>query len=204
MPKFFFDLDGTIINSQERLYKLFCELCPENRFSYTEYWEIKRTHCTQKDLLKRYFGYNETQIVNFNIKFKEMVEEEYRLAQDVPIYGVSDVLFYLHQKYRLFIVTNRQNRHLTIQQISRLGWFSLFEKILVTEQKISKEDLILNNITTSSNDWMVSDTGEDIKTAKKLGIKSIAVTWGILNKNVLEGYSPDLLIDDVNELRGLP
>ena len=181
MPKFFFDLDGTIINSQERLYKLFCELCPENRFSYTEYWEIKRTHCTQKDLLKRYFGYNETQIVNFNIKFKEMVEEE----------------------YRLFIVTNRQNRHLTIQQISRLGWFSLFEKILVTEQKISKEDLILNNITTSSNDWMVSDTGEDIKTAKKLGIKSIAVTWGILNKNVLEGYSPDLLIDDVNELKNI-
>ncbi len=201
MAKVFFDLDGTIINSQKRLYMLFCELCPENKFTYQEYWKIKRTHMIQKDFLRKYFNYSDNQIVAFNKSYLKRVEEPDLIAMDCPVDGIEVVLRQMRQKHTLYVVTNRQDYEETVREIDRLAWRDIFEHIWVTEQRNTKAELITRHTTVSPQDVFISDTGEDIKTARQLGIRSVAVTWGVLNREVLSSYQPDMIFDVVSDLK---
>lgn len=200
----FFDYDGTLINSQKRIYKLFCELCPENNFSekkftYEEYWEIKRTRINQKDFLKKYFNYSDEQINEFKENWLEKIEEEQRLSEDKLIDNIDKLLEKLALNNNLYLVTNRQFKDLTIKQIKNFGLFDFFDKILITEQRTTKVDLIKNEVNVTPNDVFIGDTGEDILSAKGLGIKSIAASYGFLNKEVLAQYKPDLILDEVKD-----
>ena len=55
MKKIIFDLDGTLINSYDRLYFLFKLLVPECTFSKEEYWNLKRNKMNHKDIIEKYF-----------------------------------------------------------------------------------------------------------------------------------------------------
>lgn len=200
MSNIFFDFDGTIINSQNRLYKLFCELCPENTFSFNEYWNIKRNYITQKEFLKKYFMYSDDKIEIFRKNYLEKVEEPDRMKEDYPVKGIEKIFQELVKKYILYLVTNRQNFDLTINELHQFGWLKYFKEVLVTRQKTTKLELILQKVPVASADIFIGDTGDDIKTAKALGIISVAVTWGVLNGEVLCSYTPDYLISEVDEL----
>ena len=246
MVNIFFDLDGTLINSQQRLYNLFVELCPECKMTYEEYWEIKRQRINQKDFLKKYFNYPDEKCAEIHRLWLEKVEEPERLKQDYLVDGVVEILEKLYNtplppsgtspaggtdipptptyagtspargadmsflekwhempkgvKYNLYIVTNRQSKELTIKEIETLGIKKYFKDILVTEQKKTKEELIRENIEISKDDILIGDTGEDIKCAKALGVKSVAVSWGILNENVLKEYQPNYLVYSIKDV----
>lgn len=51
------------------------------------------------------------------------------------------------------------------------------------------------------NVWMVGDETRDIKAARKAGVKSIAVSWGIQDVSILKRYKPTKIVDTVDELR---
>lgn len=204
MANIFFDYDGTLINSQKRMYTLFCELCCENKFTYEEYWEIKRQKINQKEFLKKYFDYPDEKIAEFKKKWMEEIENENRLCQDTPVENIGNLIKNLSEKHKLYIVTNRQSKEFTVQQLKNFGWFDFFDKILVTEQKKTKTELIKENVIVSEKDIFIGDTGEDILTAKELKIKSIAVTYGILNKEAIEYYKPDLIIQEVKDFDNCP
>lgn len=198
MNNIFFDFDGTLVNSQVRLYNLFCSLCPECEFSYEEYWDIKRNHITQYDFLKDYCHYDDAKIESFRKKWFESVEDDTRMSEDFLVEGMLDVIEKLFKKYNLYLITHRQKEELVIQELTTFGINNFFKRILVTKQKISKSELIKQHVSVSANDFVIGDTGEDIKTAQELGIKSIATTWGVMNKSVLEKYKPDLIVDTVD------
>ena len=203
MCRIFFDFDGTLANSLIRLYKLFCELCPENAFSYEEYWNIKRNRVTQKDFLANYFHFDEDRIARFHKEWLLKVEEKDRvLNEDIPVEGIDSVLRNLSETHTLYLITNRQSVEITKEQLKKIGWFVFFEKILVTEQKKSASELIRAEVSNiRSEDCFVGDTGEDIKTAKEFGAKSVAVTWGVISRDVLQTYVPDKIVDTVGELK---
>ena len=196
----FFDLDGTLIDVKVRLYNLFIELAPQNQFSLDEYWEIKRNRIDQAGLLTKYFGYSESQIVEFKKLWLSKIEDRERLMLDVPFPKTGPLLRKLSKKNCLYIVTNRQNKDLAIEQVNSYGWVVCIKEILVTMQKTSKLFLINENVKTTKDDVFIGDTGEDILTGKKLGAKTIAVASGFLNKNVLADYNPDLIVNNVEEL----
>ena len=53
----FFDLDGTLLDSRKRLYKLFQDLVLESNLTIDEYWELKRNKINHKTILIEKFGY---------------------------------------------------------------------------------------------------------------------------------------------------
>ena len=61
----FFDIDGTLWDSQDRLYSLFCDLVPNNTLSKVEYWSLKRAKTTNEDILRKYFSYSEDNVKIF-------------------------------------------------------------------------------------------------------------------------------------------
>lgn len=198
--KLFFDLDGTIIDSKTRMFILFQNLVNQSRLSYDEYWSLKRNGSVHKQILKYYFNYSIFQIEEFEAKWMTLIETEELLDLDICFDFTYDVLEKLSSKAQLYIVTNRQSRDRTIIQLKKLGIIHFFSDIFVTEQKNDKSTIILNRIIVDKNDYMIGDTGHDILAGKKLGINTIAVTSGFMNKLNLEKYKPDIILQNISEL----
>ena len=196
----FLDLDGTLIDSKMRLFLLFNFLVPNSKYSYDEYWNLKQNKISHKEILKNNYGYSENQYIAFQEKWMNEIEKDNWLQFDKPIKGAIETLTSLTKNNSLFLVTARQSKLLLTRQLKDLGLFDIFKMILVTEQKIDKYDLIIGNVEVSNNDWIVGDTGKDIETGKKLGIKTIAVLSGFMNKVSLNAYNPDFILNNINEL----
>ncbi len=191
----FLDFDGTLIDSRQRQYQLFCDLVPESLLSFDEYWLIKRQKVSQANMLSKYFGYDDTRIAAMHAEWMKKIEEPARLALDMPFDGVDVLLNEISTQFTLYLVTARQKPDLVIKQLGNLDWKAMFTQVLVTEQRFRKLELIEHNVAYSSSDVMVGDTGEDIMVGKSLGLRTVAVTYGILNADILGSYSPDVLID---------
>jgi phosphoglycolate phosphatase len=196
----FFDLDGTLIDSKRRLYELFCFLNKSVSLSYQEYWHLKENKINHKEILINKFGYNEEEFRLFEIKWMKEIEKDKWLFLDKPFVGIKELLNSLSKNHNLYLVTARQSKYKVLKQLNSFEWNSYFCKILVTEQKYEKYQLIVDNVVVSSDDYFVGDTGKDIETGKKLGIRTIAVLSGFLNKKSLIGYKPDFIFENVNNL----
>lgn len=200
MASVFFDLDGTLINSQHRLYNLFIELCSECKLTYDEYWEIKREGITQQDLLCQYYGYNLQRCSEFKDLWLQKIEEPFRLEQDFLVDGIIDVLSTVKSKHSLFLITNRQSREYTFDEITKLGIIDYFDAVFVTEQKMGKVELLRSVVSINQSDVLVGDAVEDISYANKLGVISCSVSWGVASFSRLVSHSPQIVSSDVQEL----
>lgn len=198
--RIYLDFDGTLINSQGRLYRLFKELCPECDLTEDEYNAVKRSRVSQKALLKDKYGYTDEQVADFHRAWMDKVEEKERVETDFPCAGVTTFLEKLLKTNDLYLVTNRQKKDLVRFQIEKFGWTAFFKDLLVTEGKASKAELIRFAVTPMPCDVLIGDTGEDVKCARELGVHAVAVAWGILNKDVLSEYDPDFIAERIEDL----
>jgi len=200
--KIFFDLDGTLIDSKQRLYKLFQHLVPSSTLTFDAYWNIKRKQIGHSKILEQFFNYSTIQTEQFQKQWLNTIELPEWLAIDQPFQNVSEFLQKLiSSQHALYIVTSRQSEKLAIQQIHNFGWDKYIKKILVTNQIIDKEILIKSCTTVSKTDWLVGDTGKDIQAGKALGIKTAAVLSGFRNKKILQKYQPDVIENTVTEIK---
>ncbi|OCA71584.1 HAD family hydrolase [Chryseobacterium arthrosphaerae] len=197
----FFDLDGTLIDSRSRLYQLFQSLVPASELSFDQYWALKRSKISHKEILLSKFNYTEEQYSDFEKKWMSEIELENWLQLDTPFEGTADLLLNLSKKHALFVVTARQSESIAVEQIKSFGWENIFTKVLVTQQQQDKYDLIKDAVEITSEDWLIGDTGKDIQTGKSLGIKTVAVLSGFLSKESLLPYQPDIIIDTVLDLK---
>ena len=194
--KIYFDLDGTLIDSKKRQFLLFLELIGDNLFNYEQYWNVKRNNISQKDLLKKYFNYKNVDIIKFKDSWNKKIEEINRLNIDEPFPGITELLEKLSYKKELFILTARQYPDRVHDQLDRFGWLHYFKEILVTSQRVSKASLV-NKSNLNKFDILVGDSIDDIAAGKELGLKTVAVTTGILSNQILAKYKPDLIIDSL-------
>lgn len=199
--KIFFDLDGTLFNSKTRLYKLFQELVPSSNLTFDDYWKLKMNKIGHKEILMTNFLYTENDILIFEEHWMKNIEHDDWLVLDEPFTGVKEYLEKLHKDHELYIVTARQFENKVISRMAELGWISFFKKILVTNQKKEKVELIKEHVLVSEEDWFVGDTGKDIQTGKQLGMKTAAVLSGFLSRARLEEYNPDVIVNGVLELQ---
>jgi len=197
----FFDLDGTLIDSRQRLYQLFQSLVPTSELSFDEYWALKRNKISHKEILLSKFNYSNDQYSDFEKKWMSEIELEKWLQLDTPFEGIIDLLIPLSKNHDLFLVTARQSESIALEQIKSFGWENIFTKILVTQQRQEKHDLIKNAVRITLEDWFIGDTGKDIQTGKLLGIKTAAVLSGFLSKESLIPYQPDIIINTVLDLK---
>jgi phosphoglycolate phosphatase len=194
-----FDLDGTILDSKVRLYRLFCDITLQTGLSFDDYWNLKRSKKDHQFILKKYFNYSHNEYLDFERKWLSLIETEEYHQYDELFDFTDKVLQTLRLKgHNLYIVTARQSKEKTLQQIKNTGIYPYFDAILITENQQTKLELIRKSeIQLSVDDIMIGDTGIDIKTAKELNLVSIAVLSGFRNKEVLSLYSPDFIKDNI-------
>jgi phosphoglycolate phosphatase len=194
------DLDGTLLDSRERLYFLFKSLVPECDLDIKAYWNLKRSKVTHQKILTTRYRYTDTQIENFEKAWMNLIEEKRYLDKDVPFTGVGEHLQKLQKDADLFLLTSRQRPEMVEYQLDQSGLRNFFKDVYVTGGKIPKDEAI-STLLFSSNDWIVGDTGHDIEVGRRLGIQTASVTNGFLNKNSLLEYGPDLIVEKFTDFK---
>jgi len=191
--KLLLDLDGTLLDARERMHGLFCRLVPGCKMNSGEYWKLKRSRNSHSKILKEIYDYSPAQIQNFQSEWLDQIEELYWLDKDVPFKGVTSQLDNLSKKADIYLLTARQKPEMVKYQIEKMGWEGMFVNLIVTGGLQSKSETI-SDLFLEPTDWIIGDTGHDIAVGKNRGIKTAAVSDGFLNAEVLEEYSPDLLL----------
>ncbi len=199
-----FDLDGTLIDSSERLYQLFQYLVPMSQLSKNEYWNLKRNKIDHKMILEKYF--KDIKFEDFNDRWMDLIETEEYLKLDKNYPNTIEILENLSQKCTLILLTARQSKKELDNELKRLGIIGFFSPIIVTEGTKSKKKLLLdavNNglITKNPNDLFVSDMGKDILFGKECSYITIGISHGFMSKEKLIEYKPKYIIDDLNEIK---
>jgi len=196
-----FDLDGTLICSRERLYRLFLSLTKDSSIDYRLYWSCKFNGDSNQDILRKKLNYSEREVDCFVQSWLDLVESDYYLKMDMAIPGAVEFLEDLSEDNELYLCTSRQSISQTYKQLEDLNLLSFFQRVFVTEQKISKFELLKkSNIAFTNDDWLVGDTGHDIVTGKEIGVKTCAVLSGFMSSVLLTGYLPDMIVQDVTHI----
>ena len=196
--KIFFDWDGTLVNSLNRMYSLFCYLVNSSCLSYEQYWEIKKNGVNQAQILTEYFCYNFKQIKDFRTKWFSLIEHDEWLKLDILYNDTEFVLKNLFKQHDLYIVTGRQFLDKVNKQVVDFKIEKYVQKIFSTCQNTTKYELITSNISNLNElDMLIGDTVEDIESGKKLNIKTIGITTGMLNKTTLLKYYPTRVYDSL-------
>jgi len=199
--RIFFDLDGTLVDASDRLFRLFQFLAPVSNLNKEHYWKMKRNKFSHRQILKELFQFTDQQIDSFENTWLSMIELPEWIAFDKPFERITPYLINLKKNHSLYIVTARQLEHTAIEQVHRYEWSDIFSDILVTGHRCKKAELINKRVVTSREDWLVGDTGKDIEAGKQLGLRTAAVTSGFLNLEKLLEYSPDMVANNVIDLK---
>ena len=196
--KFIFDLDGTLVDASERLYRLFQFLVPESNFSKDEYWTLKRDKVNHQMILERRFpNYS---FDDFNSRWLSLIEAPEYLALDCLYPDTVETLERLGSQNEIYLLTARQSKENLFAELERLRIKKYFSQILVTEAKCGKEDL-LKTLSLSLEDVFVSDMGKDIAIGNAAGLWTVAVTRGFMSGERLQEYKPRQIADNLKALQ---
>ena len=196
-----FDFDGVLADSFDTFYPLVRDVMKHIGFSLTP------------DQYRNYF------IGNVHQSIKDFIhnEKEYEIAMKFRNSNYDKYYKDKHRKAKLFpeasgfIKKISKNDILTIASSGRKdniknlleenGVKNLFSLILA-DSATSKEGMIKEILgkfgKKSEVAVMITDTVGDIMIAKKSGLKTIAVTWGFHNKQLLLKARPDYMAKDFN------
>lgn len=197
MKKYIFDLDGTLVDASDRLYDLFQFLIPESKLMKKEYWNLKRDKVNHQMILERYF--QNKSFEDFNAKWLNLIEKTEYLEKDKLYDDTIATLKKLSGNNEIYLLTARQNKKNLLVELERLGIAQYFKKILVTEARCSKAEL-LKQVQFSSEDYFISDMGKDIAIGNAAGLKTIAIMHGFMSGEKLAEYNPWKMVETLEEL----
>lgn len=116
--------------------------------------------------------------------------------------GIKKILKKLSNDYILTIASSGRKYNIT-WLLKKNGSHKHFNLILATSEKTKENmlrEIIEKHEATPKHTTMVTDTVGDIKIAKKLGLKTIAVSWGFQNSKTLKKSKPSKLLHKVGDL----
>ncbi len=194
-----FDFDGTICDSIKSSVDIINEICTEMGYKKTSVKELKTIGIKGLIKLRKIPVYKVPKIVSV---YRKRVETIYKYKYSVPFYGIKAVLKELSKNHNLGILTSNKNE--IVQNFIdkyKLNFFSFIysEKDIFGKDKRLKKIILKYNLKRDET-YYIGDETRDIDAAKKLKLKTIAVTWGFESKELLEKTNPDKIITKPNDL----
>lgn len=199
MSSLIVDFDGTLADSLPLVLDLFYKWSGKPKFSTSELEHFRGMHA--KEIL------SELRIPIWKVPgllVKNHAEFGKRI-NEVPIFsGIAEALKALaSQGHKLHIMSTNSTQNIDkFIKANNIG--DIFDSIngnVGVFGKTSAMKIILKRHKIKRQDcYSIGDEVRDIEAARKVGIKSIAVTWGYNNATVLKKHSPDFLVDKPSQL----
>ncbi|MUH01105.1 HAD hydrolase-like protein [Scytonema sp. UIC 10036] len=209
------DFDGPIIDVSGRYYSVY-QYCLQKirrprqelrELSKAEFWQMKRSRVPEKQIAI-ISGLDEAQAEEFSQLRKQTVHTQPYFEYDTLAPGAVEALAKVQRAgIDLVVMTMRRERELEYAfKKYNLGRFfpenrcyclsNDYIKTRDTEDKPLLMARAMRELPPAFDTWMVGDTEADIISAKKQGIKAIAVECGIRDRSQQELYHPDLIVKD--------
>jgi len=117
--------------------------------------------------------------------------------------GVPELIRALKEKGNFMAVVSSDFPETLDKEIKEYGLENIFTEVIsrVHDKTESVENLIKKYNLDLSTTYFVGDSNHEAEIAKRLGIKSVAVTWGLCSEKVLKVVEPDFLVRNVKELK---
>jgi len=204
-----FDLDGTLLDSKNEIVEAFNFALSKNKLETADQkLIISWIGNTLGDIFKGVTGLNDSSI----IKSLEKDYREYYLTKGVKeatlFPGARETLKILKEKGKKFGIASNKPDFLGIEILKNAGIFNLFDAIAMNNvedsQGIGKKEKSIKKVLTefgTVNAIMVGDSPIDIKSAKNLGLLTVAAAYGCSTADLLLAEQPDVLIQDISELK---
>lgn len=193
-----FDFDGVLADSFDCVFPLIKASMGSIGLSLTKKqylsFFIGNVHHGFRDFIKdkeKYLDFSKFRKENFDKYYKPNL-----------FHGSINFLAEAEKRFTLTIASsNRRDNILKI--LKENNTHRVFSLILATTE-YTKEGMtkeILNKFNARPQEtFIITDTVGDIKVAKKMGIKTIAVTWGFHSAKTLKSAKPDYLVKDFKML----
>jgi len=202
-----FDFDGTIADTIDLVLKIYNgKIVPKfntKKINPVEF-DYLREQGLNKKLLKRY----NISLLKFPFVLNFGRKEIKKKVQNVrPILGVGKVIKELADKgYSLGILSSNSEENIKhfLIEYKLLQFFDLFycNSPILRKQKNMRK-LLRQEGLRKENVFYIGDEVGDIVSAKRVGIKTIAVSWGLNTRDALAKQTPDYIIDTPFELLNL-
>jgi phosphoglycolate phosphatase len=197
-----FDLDGTLVNSQEAHAQSFNLAFEKNNLPT---WPIdliiSKFGPTAEEIVKEIFPKISSRKLAAVVEDKRKIFNEscYKLTREIP--GIAEALEELSKNFKLAVISNSIHSEI-IAILKTVGIKqSLFSAILGYGEIHAKPDPdIMEKVEEIANGkviWMVGDTTFDINLGKNAEIKTIAVLTGVHDVATLGTAKPTVTIESV-------
>lgn len=197
-----FDLDGTLINSNEAHAVSFNLAFEKNNLPQVKLESIiSKFGPPAEKIVKRLFpDISDRKLKQVVIdKRNFLIQKTGRLAKPFP--GINEALKDLSEKFKLVIYTHSTKEEIEVMLNAAKLDKTLFFKILDAHDIHEKPDPdIIDAVEEKANgkvEWIVGDTTYDIKTGNNAGVRTIAVLTGVHTLEVLNKEKPTMVLESV-------
>jgi phosphoglycolate phosphatase-like HAD superfamily hydrolase len=200
----FLDLDGTLLEDKFRHY--FCyrdilETMGGKPLDIETYWNLKRNKMRQQEILQvsSFQGDQDTFYWEWVSRIEEQSYLRYARLKPRVIETLEEWKQFCE---KMVLLSMRNSFDNLIWQLKETGLYSFFDEVLHCSPLIKYGKYnVLKNITFSFAVF-IGDSEEDMKPAKMLGMKTIAVTNGIRDPKYLlaDYYVEELCYVDLKKV----
>ena len=200
-----FDLDGTILNTNNLIFnsfrQAFEELLSDRTLSDDEI--IDCIGPTLQQTGEKYCPENPEKFVECYRKYYQNNHDE--MIEVFP--GVIEMLESLKELgLRLVIVTSKK-RDMTVKGLKYMNMFDYFDLIVSSDDILHPKphpepiETVLKYYHLNRDEClMVGDNSHDIECANHAGVKSVAVGWAMRGADYLKTYNPTYIINEAKDL----
>ena len=204
---FLFDLDGTLIDSSEDIYRAVLHTLKE--LGYTP---------LPKEEVIKHVGYGGRRLLQgvLNPKDEKLLDKAVNIFREyyfsnpavyTKLYtGIEELLKNLKEKNKNIAVITNKYEDISWEIIKKLGIEDYIDILVggdtLPEKKPSPMPVIYTLEKLNKNKAvMIGDSETDIKAGKEAGIETCLVLYGFGKKDVALSYSPDYIVENPNQIK---
>ncbi|MEI2399625.1 pyrophosphatase PpaX [Paenibacillus phytohabitans] len=200
-----FDLDGTIVNTNELIISSFMHALKENNLpALTREEIIPHMGNTLQQQMSAFSGLQDTSVLELSYRSYNYAHHDELIRSFPHVNETMEGL--LSRGIKLGIVTTKI-RPTTLKALEMFDLLKYMETIVtvndVSQAKPHPEPVLtaVSNLGVDpARTLMVGDSAVDIQSAKAAGVRVAAVAWSLKGEEMLRKYNPDYIIHDMKDL----
>jgi phosphoglycolate phosphatase len=197
-----FDFDGTLADTMMLIHTLFNRLSSTYGYRHLPEEEIEMVRHLGIHEFMDHVGISRWKVPLIAIHARRLMHRD--MDQINPPAGLAEVLIRIHEsgRYIMDILTsNRRKNVLKFLERHSIDWFDEVETTrAVLSKKRRVEKYIRNRGINPQNLYYIGDTTIDIESARHVGARTVAVSWGLNTAETLASANPDHLVNNPDQL----
>ncbi|WP_068784442.1 pyrophosphatase PpaX [Paenibacillus phocaensis] len=203
-----FDLDGTIINTNELIITTFLHVIEKNGLKpHTREEIIPHMGMTLEHQLQIFSGRQE--VADLVADYRRYNRERHdELIREFP--HVKEVISKLHEQGITMGIVTTKIKETTLLALNHFG-LNPYMKAIVTVEDVKHPKPHPEPILTALRELnadpartlMVGDSAADLQCAKAAGVQAAGVAWSLKGEAMLRKYNPDYILQDMTDLYGI-